>query len=179
MDIRDRLRRVRLLRRDWIGDGVLTTVAGIVLTVAVFLPWANEDRPGWVNYSLTKPAEIHGVLQTRWGAPALGLACAVVVLGLVIALTRPRRWSAALGAAVAACGVAVAVVVSDAAAYMGFMSPGIGMYLTMLTGVLLVPIGAAAALVAWFIARGKAAQGAAAGGPPPTAPPAPEIAPPS
>lgn len=179
MDIKKRLRKVRLLRRDWIGDGVLTLIAGVVLVAAVFVPWVNEDRPGWVNYSLTKPAGIYGVLQTHWGAPALGLACAVLALGLVMTITRPRRWSAALGAAVVACGIAVAGVASDAAAHIGFMSPGVGMYLTMLAGVLLVPIGAAAALVAWFIARGMASQGAAAGGLPPKVPPAPESAPPS
>ena len=40
-----RLRQPRLLRRDWIGDGVLTLVAGAVLLVGVFLPWVNEDGP--------------------------------------------------------------------------------------------------------------------------------------
>ena len=73
-----RLRQPRLLRRDWVGDGILTLLAGAALVVAVFLPWANEDKPGQVNYSFSMPDGINGVLQTQWGAPALVLALAVV-----------------------------------------------------------------------------------------------------
>ena len=52
-------------------------------------------------------------------------------------------------------------VAQDAASQIGFFDPGVGMYLTTLVGVLLVPIGAAAALVAWFVARAAAAPLAA------------------
>ena len=166
-----RLENPRLLRRDWVGDGVLTLLAGAMLVVAVFLPWANEDRPGQVNYSLSMPDDINGVLQTQWGTPAIVLALCVVALGVVVTLTAPRRFSWALGALVAACGVAVVGVGSDAAGQIGFMSPGLGLYLTLFAGVLLVPIGVAAALVAWFVARAAARVA--------TGPPTPESAPPS
>jgi len=166
-----RLQNPRLLRRDWVGDGVLTLLAGAVLVVAVFLPWANEDRRGQVNYSPSMPDDINGVLQTQWGTPAIVLALCVVALGVAVTLTTPRRFSWVLGALVAACGVAVVGVGSDAAGQIAFMSPGLGLYLTVFAGVLLVPIGLAAALVAWFVARTSTRA--------PTVPPAPESAPPS
>jgi len=166
-----RLENQRLLRRDWVGDGILTILAGAVLVVGVFLPWANEDRPGQVNYSLSMPDTINGVLQTQWGTPAIVLALCVVTLGVAVTLTTPRRFSWVLGALVAAGGVAVVGVGSDAAGQIAFMSPGIGLYLTVFAGVLLVPIGVAAAMVAWFVARAAAKA--------PTVPPAPESAPPS
>jgi len=88
-----RLENLRLRRRDWVGDGILTLLAGSVLVVAVFLPWANEDVPGTVNYSLSMPDGINGVLKTQWGTPAIVLALCVVALGVAVALTRPRRFS--------------------------------------------------------------------------------------
>lgn len=166
-----RLAKPRLLRRDWVGDGVLTLLAGAVLVLAVLLPWANEDGPGQVNYSLTMPDGINGVLQTQWGTPALVLALCAVGLGVATTLTRPRRYSWALGVLIAACGVAVVGVGGDAAGQIAFMSPGIGLYLTVFAGVLLVPIGLASAAVGWFVARAPA--------PVATAPPAAESAPPS
>ena len=177
-----RRKQPRILRRDWIGVAVLTLIAGALLLVAVFLPWVNEDAPGWVNFSLRGAKEFNGVLQTQWGWPALGLAVAVLVAGAVMLLTRPRRLSIYLGALVAVLGVAVFVVAQDAAAHIGYNDPGVGMYLTTLLGVLLVPIGIAAALVALILVR---AEGRAPEEPPastmpsPTAPPAPESAPPS
>jgi hypothetical protein len=166
-----RLENPRLLRRDWVGDGVLTLLAGAVLVAAVFLPWANEDGPGQVNYSPSMPDDINGVLQTQWGTPAIALALCVVALGAAVTLTTPRRFSWTLGVLVAACGVAVVGVGSDAAGQIAFKSPGLGLYLTVFAGVLLVPIGVAAALVGWFVAR-AAAKAA-------TGPPAPESVPPS
>jgi hypothetical protein len=162
------------LRRDWIGDGVLTLIAGGVLAVSVFLPWANEDRPGQVNYSLTMPDGINGILQTPWGIPTAILALLVVCFGLAITLTRPRRFSWVLGALVAGCGAAIIAVGGDAASGLGWWSPGLGMYLSVLAGVLLLPIGLAAALVGWVVARAAPTPG-----PAPTAPPAPGSAPPS
>jgi hypothetical protein len=159
-----RLKQPRLMRRDWIGDAVLIMVAGAVLVAGVFLPWVNEDAPGWVNFSFSGGEELNGVLQTRWGWPALGLAVAVLIVGAIMLRMRPRRVSIYLGALVAALGVAVFAVAQDAASQLGFLDPGVGMYLTTLVGVLLVPIGIAAALVAWILT---------------TAPPAPESAPPT
>ena len=174
-----RLKRPRLLRRDWIGDAVLTLIAGALLLAAVFMPWVNEDAPGWVNFSLQ--GDFNGVMRTGWGWPALGLAIAVLVAGAIMLLTRPRRVSILLGALVAALGVAVFAVAQDAAAHIGFLDPGIGMYLTTLVGVLLVPIGIAAALVAWVLVRAerRAAEDPPAPALPPTVPPALESAPPN
>ena len=166
-----RLENLRLRRRDWVGDGILTLLAGSVLVVAVFLPWANEDVPGTVNYSLSMPDGINGVLKTQWGTPAIVLALCVVALGVAVALTRPRRFSWVLGVLTTAAGVAVIGVGGDAASQIAFMSPGVGLYLTLFAGVLLVPIGVAAALVGWFVPRAVARTV--------TAPPALENVPPS
>jgi hypothetical protein len=175
-----RLRQPRLLHRDWVGDAVLTLVCGLLLVVSIFLPWVNEDGKGWVNFSLHGAKNLHGVLQTQWGPPALLLGLAVVVVATVMTLLRPRRLSWLLGALVAVLGIAVFFVAQDAAANIGWFDPGVGMYITTLVGVLLVPIGLAAALVARLLVlaeRDAAAvvQLADASMPPlPTAPPAPE-----
>jgi hypothetical protein len=177
MKLSERFRQPRLLRRDWMGDAALTLVCSAVLVASVFLPWVNEDAKGWVNFSLRSANGINGVLQTRWGPPALLLALATVVVGVVMLLLPPRRLSWLLGALVAMLGVAVFAVAQDAAAHIGFLDPGVGMYLTTLVGILLVPIGLAAALVARFLSRAEREAAAAAACP--TAPPAPESAPPS
>ena len=177
-----RIRQPRILRRDWVGDGVLLLLAGSTLVISLFLPWANEDIPGRVNYSLSMPDSVRGVLQTQWGAPAVILALCVVALGVTVTLTTPRRFSWALGALAAVLGVAVMAVGSDAAGQIAFMSPGLGLFLTVLVGVLLVPIGVAAALVALLLTRaqGRATEDPPAlSTPPATDPPAPESAPPS
>ena len=172
----DRSRDPRRLRRDWAGDAVLTLVAGGALVAAVFLPWANDDGPGRVNYSLSQGSELNGVLDTAWGTPALAVAAVVVAAGLAMLLTRPHRFSILLGVLVAACGVAAFGVAQDAAASIGFFDPGVGMYLTTLVAVLLVPIGLAAALVAWLTVRGGPDSAVS---PAATPPPARETAPPS
>jgi hypothetical protein len=177
MKLSSRFRQPRLLRRDWIGDAALTVISGAVLTGSVFLPWVNEDGRGWVNFSVHGAGEINGVLQTQWGWPALILGIAVMATGVGMLTTRPRRHSWALGVLVALLGLAVFGVAQDAAAHIGYYDPGVGMYLTTLAGVLLIPIGLAAALVARFLSRADRAAAAAAA--PPTAPPAPENAPPS
>jgi hypothetical protein len=177
-----RIRQPRILRRDWVGDGVLLLLAGSTLVVSLFLPWANEDIPGEVNYSLSMPESIRGVLQTQWGAPAVFLAVCVVALGIAVTLTTPRRFSWVLGALAALIGVAVVAVGSDAAGQIALKSPGLGLYLTVLVGVLLVPIGVAAALVALLLARGRGRppeEAPALTTPPATVPPAPGSAPPS
>lgn len=191
-------RKPRILRRDWVGDAVLVTVCGVVLLVSLRLPWVNADGRGYVNFSLDQGGGLFGVLDTRWGMPATVAALVVFAAGLTMLVTRPRRWSVALGLLVAAAGVATFVVAQDAAANIGWYDPGVGMYLTTLVAVLLVPIGLAAALVAWILVRGERAGAeppapasgsaldcagdapaavTAAGAPP--APPAPESAPPS
>jgi hypothetical protein len=177
MKLSDRFKQPRLLRRDWTGDAVLTIVCGVALVSAVFLPWANEDGKGFVNFSLRGATDLNGVLDTHWGVPALLLALAAVVVGTVMLLFPPRRFSWLLGAFVALLGFAVFFIAQDAAAHIGFLDPGVGMYLTTLVGVLLMPIGLAAALVARFVSRAE--REAAAAAVCPTAPPTPESAPPS
>jgi hypothetical protein len=171
-----RLSDPRKLRRDWTGDAVLTLVAGGVLLAAVFLPWVNDDAPGWVNFSLSQGGGLNGVLDTGWGAPALVLPLVVMVAGVTMLVVPPRRFSILLGVLVAVCGVAAFGVAQDAAASIGYYDPGLGLYLASLAAILLVPIGVAAALVAWIIVR---AERAPALPPAPTVPPAPENAPPS
>ena len=177
MKLSDRFRQPRLLRRDWVGDAVLTIVCAAVLVAAVFLPWVNEDGKGWVNFSLHGAHGMNAALDTHWGAPALLLALTTVVVGVVMLLLPPRRFSWLLGVLVALLGAAVFIVAQDAAAHIGFLDPGVGMYLTTLVGILMMPIGVAAALVARFLSRAEREVAAAAALP--TAPPAPESAPPS
>ena len=167
-----RFRQPRLLRRDWVGDAVLVVVSAVVLLVSLRLPWANEDGNGFVNFSFAQGGELSGVLETQWGTPATVLALVVLAAGLVMLVTRPRRFSVLLGLLVAVCGVAVFGVAQDAASQIGWYDPGIGMYLTTLVAVLLVPIGLAAALVAWLLLRAEraAAEPPATGGPPPVVP---------
>ena len=172
----DRLNDPQRLRRDWTGDAILAMVGGGVLLAAVFLPWVNDDAPGWVNFSLSQGGGLNGVLDTGWGVPALVLSLVVLVAGTAMLVLPPRRFSVLLGVLVAVCGVAAFGVAQDAAASIGYFDPGVGMYVTTLAAVLLVPIGLAAALVAWLLVRaGRAPEGS----PAPTAPPAPGNAPPS
>ena len=158
-----RLSDPRKLRRDLTGDAVLTLIAGGVLLAAVFLPWVNEDVPGWVNFSLSQGGGLNGVLDTAWGAPALILPLVVLVAGASMLLFRPRRFSVLIGALVAVCGVAAFGVAQDAAASIGFYDPGLGLYLTSLAAILLVPIGVAAALVAGLSVRAESSAGERAG----------------
>jgi hypothetical protein len=175
-----RHRQPRLLRRDWVGDAVLVVVCGVVLLVSLRLPWANEDGHGWVNFSLRAGHGLNGVMDTKWGVPAAVVGLVVLAAGLVMLVTRPRRWSVLPALLVAACGVAAFGVAQDAAAHIGWWDPGLGMFLTTLVGVLLVPIGLAAALVAWLLLRAeRAGEEPPAPGDPPDITPAGAPAPPS
>jgi len=142
--------RLRLSRKDWIGDAVLTVVGGAVCLVAVFLPWANVEGRHLVNYGLTHPDSVRGVLETPWGLPALGLAVAVSVIGVLMLVFGPGRLGIALGLLTAAAGVGIALVARDAtgAAYGWGTQAGLGAVITLFVGVLLVPIGLASAAVA-------------------------------
>ena len=140
----------RLTRKDWTGDAVLTIAGGAVCLVAVFLPWANVEGPGVLSYGLTHPDSVRGLLQTQWGLPALGLALAVLLLGVLMLVLGPGRAGVALGLLTAAAGVAVVLVARDAtsAAYSWTTQAGLGAVVTLFTGVLLVPIGLSSAAVA-------------------------------
>jgi hypothetical protein len=155
--------RLRLTRKDWIGDAVLTVVGGAVCLVAVFLPWANVEGAGLMNYSLTHPDTVRGVLGTQWGLPALGLALAVSVMGVLMLVFGPGRLGIALGLLTAGAGVGIVLVAGDAtgAAYGWSTQAGLGAVITLFAGVLLVPIGLASAVVAgallYFGRRGATA----------------------
>jgi hypothetical protein len=142
--------RMRLTRKDWTGDAVLTVVGGAVCLVAVFLPWANAEGTGLMNYSITHPDSVRGVLETQWGLPALGLALAVLVTGVLMLAFGPGRLGIALGLLTAAAGVGIALVARDAtaAAFGWTTQAGLGSVITLFAGVLLVPIGLASAAVA-------------------------------
>ena len=159
--------RPRLTRKDWIGDAVLTVGGGAVCLAAVFLPWANTEGAGLMNYSLTHPDTVRGLLQTQWGIPALSLALAVSVMGVLMLVIGPGRLGVALGLLTAAAGVAIVLVARDGtvAAYGWSTQARLGAVVTLFAGVLLVPVGLASAAVAgallYFDRRA------------PTAPPAP------
>ena len=142
--------RPRLTRKDWIGDAVLTVGGGAVCLAAVFLPWANTEGAGLMNYSLTHPDTVRGLLQTQWGIPALSLALAVSVMGVLMLALGPGRLGVALGLLTAAAGVGIVLVARDAtaAAYGSGTQAGLGAVVTLFAGVLLVPIGLASAAVA-------------------------------
>lgn len=135
-------KRKGFTRRDWVGDCLITITAGLVVVVGVFLPWANDDRGHQVNLSLTKSDAIVSALATGWGVGALLLGLAVLTLGLLSLVMGPRRLSVVSGAAIAVAGVIVIVVAQRAAVPMaGFFKPGLGIYVDVLAGVLLVPTG--------------------------------------
>lgn len=157
------LRTPRLTRRDWVGDAVLTVAAGALIVVSLLLPWANVKTGPGVNFSPTKPAEIAGVMATEWGRPALAIAAVVVVLGLSMLAFGPHRLSLLSGVIVVLAGVALLGVALDAArtAMAWQYTPGLGIFVALLTGLLLVPIGVASGAVGLMLRRQ------------PTAPPAP------
>ena len=142
----------RISRRDWIGDAVLTLIAGFTALVAVFLPWANTDDGGSFNAGLSKPADINGVLQTSWGWQALLLAALVIAFGVLMIALGPRRYSVVAGVLVAVAGVAMIAVASDASSQMGLsIRAGLGLVATLVAGLLLMPIGLASSAVAWIL----------------------------
>jgi hypothetical protein len=141
---------MRLTRKDWIGDAVLTVIGGGVCLLAVFLPWANIEGTGVMNYSLTHPDTVRGLFETPWGLPALSLALAVTLMGVLMLALGPGRLGVALGLLTTAAGVGIVLVARDAtgAAYGWGTQAGLGAVITLFAGVLLVPIGLASAAVA-------------------------------
>jgi hypothetical protein len=165
--------RQRLTRKDWNGDAVLTLILGAVCLVAVFLPWANTEGSGLMNFGLRHPESIKGVLETQWGLPALGLSLTVLACGVLMLILGPGRLGIGLGVLIAVAGIAVVLVARDGtgAAYSLGTQAGLGSVTTLFAGVLIIPVGLAAAAVAGaLLYLGSAA---------PTDPPAPESAPPS
>jgi hypothetical protein len=164
--------RQRLTRKDWTGDAVLTLILGTVCLVAVFLPWANTEGSGLMNFGLSHPESIKGVLETPWGLPALGLSLTVLACGVLMLILGPGRVGIGLGALIAVAGIAVVLVARDGtgAAYSWGTQAGLGSVTTLFAGVLIIPVGLAAAAVAGVLLYSGGV---------PTDPPAPESAPPS
>jgi len=148
-----RLPANRITRKDWIGDAVLAVMAGAVCVVSVFLPWANSQTPSSFNWGLTHPDTVVGLLSTEWGWPILGLALFATALGAAMLIVGPRRLGIVLGLLVAAAGLGVVLVAMDAtqSTYSVLTEAGLGAVLTLVAGVMLVPIGLAAAAVACVI----------------------------
>lgn len=141
-------RRHRFTRADWVGYGVLMLAGGAVGLVALFLPWANEYTREFVNFSLGKPPEVAGVLQTPWGPPVLAAALAALAAAVLLLVLGPRRVTVALSLVVVAAGAVFAVEsVAAADSMAGLYRPGLGLYVTLLAGILLVPIGLASLAV--------------------------------
>jgi hypothetical protein len=147
-------RRRPFTRRDWLGDCLITIAAGLVITAGVFLPWANADTGRQVNLSPTKPDTILPALATGWGVWVLVLGLTVLVAGALLLALGPRRLAVVCGPVIAVAGVVVVLTCQRAAAPMaGFFRPGLGIYIDVLAGVLLVPIGFAVAVVGYLLAN--------------------------
>ncbi len=145
------LRRPRraFSRADWIGDGVVMLVLGLAVVASVFLPWANVSSGHDVNLSLSAADGVNGALATPWGLPVLALGLVVVVVGLITIAVRPIRLSILPCLAVAVAGLAITLVCFSAGWHIWDpLRPGVGLYADTLGGILLVPTGLAAAMVA-------------------------------
>lgn len=163
--MRLKVRRHRFTRADWIGYAVLVLIGGALGFGALFLPWANEYTREFVNFSLSKPPGVLGVLQTQWGWPVLAAALAALAAAVLLLLLGPRRVTAVLSLVVVAAGAVYALEsVAAADSMIGHYRPGLGLYITLLTGILLVPVGLASLAVgaAMRASRRRAAEPLAA-----------------
>ena len=147
-----RLMRRGFSRADWIGDGIVTIALGLAVVLGVFLPWANLSTGHDVNLSLHAAAGVNGALATPWGRPVLALALVVVVVGVVMVVAAPLKLSVLPCLAVAAAGIGITLVSVSAGWHIyDPLRPGLGMYLDVLGGLLLVPTGLASAMVAGIL----------------------------
>jgi hypothetical protein len=139
---------------DWNGDAILMLAAGVAGMIAVFLPWANDSTAGSVDFDFTKPAGIAGVLETQWGPPVLVAALVSIAVAATMLVAGPRLLTtiaSLLGAVAGIVFVTQAIGATDAMA--GLYRPGLGLYITLLTGILLVPIGVASGMVGQILRR--------------------------
>jgi hypothetical protein len=145
-----------ICRRDWIGDAVVTLVVAATGLVGILLPWANEPGAGDVNFSLHAMRGVRSALQTPWGLHALLALAAVVIVGALMMCVGPRRITALLGLVIVVCGAVLVISCLAAADAMALMyRPGLGLYVTVLAGILLMPIGIASAMVGGILVRGE------------------------
>jgi hypothetical protein len=146
----------RISRKDWVGDAVVTLAAAAAGLAGVFLPWANGQNGSDVNFSLRQAPGINSAVHTTWGQHALLAAAAVVIVGIVMLWAGPRRATAPLGLVSAVAGaIFVTSSLSAHDAMMPLFKPGIGLYVTLLTGILLIPIGIASAMVGGILLRAR------------------------
>lgn len=142
-------RRRAFSRTDWIGDGVVMLVLGLAVVAAVFLPWANVSTGHDVSLSLRATDGVNGALATPWGLPVLALGLVVVIAGVVMIATRPVRLSILPCLAVSVAGLGITLVCFSAGWHIWDpLRPGVGLFADTLAGILLVPTGLAAAMVA-------------------------------
>jgi hypothetical protein len=119
-----------------------------------------------VSFSLAKLAAANGVLQTHWGPPVLFAALCTVALGVAMLSLGPRLAVTVLSlGAVAAGAVMMMQAIAAADAMAGLYHPGLGLFVTLLTGILLVPIGFAS-LAVGLILRSRRAVAIRGGEPP-------------
>ena len=146
-------RDVRFRQRDWLGPAYLTIFFGAVVVAAEFLPWANSSGNGDLDFSLTKPDWISsGFTGSGYSRPALIVGLVVMICGLLMVLLGPVRVSLWPGLIVFISGfVAVALAHGAGMTMYGSVRPGLGLFLLTLSGVLLVPVGFAGAIVGYII----------------------------
>jgi hypothetical protein len=158
------MRKHRFSLWDWNGDAVLMLAAGVAGVIAVFLPWANDYTADFVNFSLSRPDGVGGVLQTQWGAPVLVAALVAIAVAAAMLIAGPRLLTMIVSLLGTVAGIVFVLQAMGAADSMvKLYRPGLGLYITLLTGILLVPIGVASTIVGQILRR----KGAA------TAPPGP------
>ena len=169
---RERLAKpdARFGRKDWIGDAVLALLAGVAVVAGTFLPFANE-KTGDVNYSATRAFGVRSAFAAGFGWPMLVFGLLAVALAVAMLVLGPRRNALYLGVGLSVTGLLVIGQAAHTAASIRFwggetIGPGLGLFVTTLAGILLLPIGIASALVAWIltsrrfldrVARGPAA----------------------
>ncbi|MCX6363190.1 MAG: hypothetical protein NTW58_03275 [Actinobacteria bacterium] len=158
------MRKHRFSLWDWNGDAILMLAAGVTGVIAVFLPWANDYTADFVNFSVSRPDDVGGVLQTQWGPPVLIAALVAIVVAASMLIAGPRLLTMIVSLLGTVAGIVFVLQAMGAADSMVKMyRPGLGLYVTLLTGILLVPIGLASTMVGQILRRKAAA----------TAPPAP------
>jgi len=155
---------------DWVGDALLALACGIAIMCGSFLPFANSKiGEGHLNWSATRPDMINGAIASGFGVPMLVTAGIVVAAAVCMIALGPRRFMVGGGVVLIVVGLVVVGQSGHAAASarMYGYSPGLGLFVTTLAGILLVPIGLASGMVAWILSDPARAAVAAGGEPPP------------